>query len=71
MDTLCNQILYNIFWSNPAISVFESIFWVMMRLFYAIRTGDGNAEEKIDEVFQALIAEQEEQGQYIYTVHVC
>lgn len=43
----------------------------MMRLFYAIRTGDGNAEEKIDEVFQALIAEQEEQGQYIYTVHVC
>lgn len=30
--------------------------------FSLIRTGDGKAEEKIDEIFQALIAEQEEQG---------
>lgn len=33
-----------------------------MIFFSLIRTGDGKAEEKIDEIFQALIAEQEEQG---------
>jgi uncharacterized protein YwlG (UPF0340 family) len=43
----------------------------MRRPFFAIRTGDNKAEEKIDEVFQALIAEQEDQGMCIYTIQGC
>lgn len=39
------------------------MYWTIDFFF---RTGDGKAEEKIDEIFQALIAEQEEQGKVLY-----